>query len=97
MLGAAKKRNKRVLIAIDEASNTGNIKAFSHSYQAFIGEGLPVFLLMTALPENFSALSNAKNSTFLRRLPRIKLAGLNDFLMGSLGLRFRDSRNLSSG
>jgi hypothetical protein len=77
MLKEAGKRKKRILIAIDEASNTKNIKTFAHSYQAFIGEKLPVFLLMTALPENFSALSNSKNGTFLRRLPRIRLAGLN--------------------
>ncbi len=77
MLKEATKRKKRVLITITEASNTKNIKIFSHSYQAFIGEKLPVFLLMTALPENFSALSNSKNGTFLRRLPKIKLAELS--------------------
>ncbi|MBR2275676.1 MAG: ATP-binding protein, partial [Lachnospiraceae bacterium] len=81
MLKEAGKRKKRVLIAIDEVSNTKNMKAFAHSYQAFIGEGLTVFLLMTALPENFSALSNSKNGTFLKRLPRIKLGGLSDILV----------------
>ncbi len=81
MLREADKRRKRVLIAIDEASNTKNIKTFAHSFQAFIGEKLPVHLLMTALPENFSALSGSKNGTFLRRLPRIKLEGLNPILV----------------
>ncbi|MCR5331806.1 MAG: ATP-binding protein [Lachnospiraceae bacterium] len=81
MLKEADKRKKRVLVAIDEASGTKNIKAFAHSYQAFIGEKLPVFLLMTALPENFSALSNSKNATFLRRLPKIKLSGLSNILV----------------
>lgn len=81
MLLEAKKKNKRVLVAIDEASNTKNIKTFAHSFQAFIGENLPMFLLMTALPENFSALSNAKNGTFIRRLPRIRLEELNSFLV----------------
>ena len=78
MLTAASKRKKRVLLVIDEASNTRNIKTFAHSYQAFIGEGLPVFLLMTALPENFASLSRAKNSTFIRRLPRIRLGMLSN-------------------
>ena len=41
MLSAAGKMKKRVLITIDEASNTEKIKTFSHSYQAYIGEGLP--------------------------------------------------------
>lgn len=81
MLKEAGRQKKRVLIAIDEASNTKNIKTFSHSYQAFIGEKLPVFLLMTALPENFSSLSNSQNGTFLRRLPRIRLGELNYMLV----------------
>ncbi|MBE5898593.1 MAG: ATP-binding protein [Lachnospiraceae bacterium] len=81
MLLEAKKKKKRVLVAIDEASNTRSIKTFAHSFQAFIGENLPLFLLMTALPENFTALSNAKNGTFLRRLPRIKLEELNSYLV----------------
>ena len=81
MLVLANKKHKRILITIDEASNTSNIKTFAHSYQAFIGEGLPVFLLMTALPENFSALANSKNGTFMRRLPRVKLDSLNPILI----------------
>ena len=81
MLKKAKKENKKILIAIDEVSSTENIKVFAHSYQTFIGEKLPVFLLMTALPENFSALADSKNSTFLRRLPKIKLSALSDILI----------------
>ena len=81
MLREAGKQKKRVLIAIDEASNSKNLKTFAHSFQAFIGERLPVFMLMTALPENFSALSNSRNGTFLRRLPRVKLEGLNTLLV----------------
>lgn len=81
MLKEARKRGKRVLIAIDEASNTGNIKTFAHSYQAFLGEKLPVFLLLTSLPENFNALSNSKNGTFLRRLPKIRLEGLSELMI----------------
>ena len=81
MLLEVRKKKKRVLIAIDEASNTKNIKMFAHSFQAFIGENLPIFLLMTALPENFSALSNSKNGTFLRRLPKIRLEELNNYLV----------------
>ena len=81
MLREALRRKKKVLILIDEASNTKSLKSFAHSYQAFIGEGLPVFLLMTALPENFNALSGSKNGTFLRRLPKIRLAGLSDILV----------------
>ena len=81
LLKKAANSGKRVLIVIDEASNTKSIKTFAHSYQAFIGEKLSVYMLMTAVPENFSSLSNSKNGTFLRRLPKIKLEGLNDLLV----------------
>ena len=81
MLKDAANNRKRVLIAIDEASNTKNIKTFAHSYQAFIGDKLSVYMLMTAVPENFSSLSNSKNGTFLRRLPKIKLQALSDLLV----------------
>ena len=81
MLQVAQKKNKKILVAIDEASNTEKIKMFAHTYQAFIGEKLPIFLLMNALPENFSSLASSKNGTFLRRLPRIKLEELNQYLI----------------
>ena len=87
MLKESAKRKQRVLIAIDEVSNTPNIKAFAHSFQAFIGEGLPVFLIMTALPENFNALSGSKNGTFLRRLPKVRLESLNSILVEA---KYRD-------
>ncbi len=81
MLKEAGKQGKKVLIAIDEVSNTQSIKTFAHSYQAFIGERLPVFLIMTALPENFSALSNSRNGTFLQRMPKIRLGALSDMMV----------------
>ncbi|MCF0261595.1 MAG: ATP-binding protein [Sphaerochaetaceae bacterium] len=81
MLGMVKKTNRKVLIAIDEVTNTNNIKAFAHSYQAFIGELLPVYLLMTSLPENFSSLSESTNGTFLKRIPKIVLGRLNDTMI----------------
>ena len=93
MLQIVKNEGKRVLFAIDEASNTQAIKTFSHSYQSFLGEGLPVFLLMTALPENFSALSNSKNGTFMRRLPKIRLGGLNAYLVEA---KYREIFDLSA-
>ena len=49
MLKIATDKGKKVLIAIDEASNSDNLKTFAHSYQAFIGEGLQAFLLLLKL------------------------------------------------
>lgn len=76
-LKKAKDKGKRVLIVIDEVTNTEKIRTFAHSYQTFIGEGLPAFLIMTALPENFAKLSKSPQSSFLRRLPKIKLGSLD--------------------
>lgn len=81
MLKIATGKGKKVLIAIDEASNSDNLKTFAHSYQAFIGEGLQVFLLMTALPENFNSLSNSQNGTFLKHMPKVVLGRLNDTMI----------------
>ena len=83
MLEMANQKGKRVLIAIDEASNTDNLKTFAHSYQAFLGEGIQVYLLMTALPENFLSLAKSKNGTFLRRLPRVSLGKLSDITISN--------------
>lgn len=81
MLKHAAKDGKRVLFAVDEATNSNNLKTFFHSYQAFLGEQLPVFLLMTALPENFYSLSSSKNGTFLKRMPKIILGQLNSTMI----------------
>lgn len=81
MIKKANDNGKKVLIAIDEATNSENLKTFAHSYQAYIGEKLKVFLLMTSLPENFVSLSNSKNGTFLKRLPKIVLGKLNESMI----------------
>ena len=49
MLRSIQKHKKRVLITIDEASNSRDIRIFASAYQIFLREGLPVFLLMTGL------------------------------------------------
>ena len=47
MIKKANDNGKKVLIAIDEATNSENLKTFAHSYQAYIGEKLKVFLFIT--------------------------------------------------
>ena len=65
--------NKRLLICIDEMSNTEYMKIFAGSFQIFVRLGLPVFLLGAGLYENIDELQNEKNLTFLYRAPKIKL------------------------
>ena len=77
MLSALYERGKRVLITIDEADNSNEMIVFSHSFQIFLREKLPVFLLMTGLYENIDALQNEKTLTFMYRAPKIYLEPLN--------------------
>ena len=77
MLNVLKKKKKRLLITIDEASNTKNMKVFVSTFQILIRNDLPVFLLMTGLYDNIQNLQNEKNLTFLYRAPKIELQPLN--------------------
>ncbi len=77
MLKYLKKKQKKVLITIDDVSNNDNIKAFIYTYQSLLREGLETFLLMTGLYDNVSNLSSDKNLTFLLRAPKLYLTKLN--------------------
>lgn len=77
MLEAIQKKGKRVLITIDEVSNSKNMRIFASAYQIFVRQRLPVFLLMTGLYENVQELQNEKSMTFLYRAPKVELRPLN--------------------
>ena len=77
MLRSIKKQGKRVLVTIDEATNSRDIRAFASAYQLFLREELPVFLLMTGLYNHIDRLRNADGMTFLERAPRTVLSPLN--------------------
>ena len=77
MLEAIQKHNKKVLITIDEVSNTSNMRILSSTFQILLRKNLPVFLLMTGLYENIHSLQNEKSMTFLYRAPKITLEPLN--------------------
>ena len=77
MLDSLKKQGKKLLITIDEVDSSHEMIVFAHSFQIFIREKLPVFLLMTGLYENIDTLQNEKTLTFLHRAPKIHLEPLN--------------------
>ncbi len=83
MLNALRKQGKRVLITVDEASNTREMRIFASSFQIFLRERLPVFLLMTGLYKNIDSLRNADGMTFLERAPRTVMSPLNQERMVS--------------
>lgn len=77
MLGYLKKANKRLLITIDEVVNSEYIRIFISSFQIFLRQDYPIYLLMTGLYDNIYNLQNEKTLTFLYRAPKILLEPLN--------------------
>lgn len=77
MLDSLKKHGKRVLVTIDEVSNSQEMRVFAAAYQILVRQDLPLFLLMTGLHENIRSLQNEKSLTFLYRAPKIELGPLN--------------------
>jgi hypothetical protein len=77
MLEQIQQDGKRLLITIDEAANSENIRIFASSFQIFIRRDYPIYLLMTGLYENLYDLQNDKSLTFLYRAPKLMLEPLN--------------------
>ena len=77
MLKVLAKHGKRLIITVDEVSNSEYVKKFAHSYQIMLRNGYPVYLIMTGLYENIYDLQNEKTLTFLYRVPRLVLEPLN--------------------
>lgn len=71
------KKNKRILITIDEVNNTQDIKKFANFYQSMVGKGYHVFLLMTGLKNNIDVLVESSATSFLSRTPKITLKPLD--------------------
>lgn len=78
ILEKMKKNGNRLLITIDEVTNNEYMQVFAGSFQIFVRQDLPVFLLATGLYENIDELQNEKNLTFLYRAPKIQLKPLNN-------------------
>ena len=77
MLEVVKKEKKRLLITIDEVSNSRTMRDFTNYFQHCLREDYPVFVIMTGLYKNIRALQNNRSQTFLRRVPKIVLESLN--------------------
>lgn len=77
MFETIKKHKKKVLITIDEVTNTKSMRIFASAFQIYLRHELPVFLIMTGLYENIDLLQNDKHLTFLYRAPKMELRPLN--------------------
>lgn len=77
MIEKLSSEGKKVLIAIDEATNTSSMKCFAHLFQTLIRKNYSLFLLMTGLYENINEIQNNKSSTFLLRSKKLFLTSLS--------------------
>ena len=77
ILKTLQKKNIKVLVAIDEVTNTPQMIKFISAFQLYITNNRPIFFLGTALLEELKSLQNVKNLTFLYRAPKIILTPLN--------------------
>ena len=77
LMKTAAQKKKKVLITIDEVSNTSYMRPFAQTFQSLIRKNYPVFLLMTGLYKNVSELQNESSLTFLYRTRKINLETLN--------------------
>jgi len=77
MLAEIQKKGKKLLITIDEITNSEYVRVFVSTFQIFLRQDYPLFLLMTGLYENIYNLQNDKSLTFLYRAPKMILEPLN--------------------
>lgn len=94
MLNEIKKKGKKLLITIDEVTNSEHIRIFASSFQIFMRLDAPIYLLMTGLYENIYELENHRELTFLYRAPKIILEPLN---LTAIRRQYADIFSIDSG
>ena len=77
VLKEIKNKGKKLLVTIDEVSNTKFMREFASSFQLFIREELPIYLIMSGLYENIHNLEDVENLTFLYRATKMEMEPLN--------------------
>lgn len=77
MLTELQKKHKRLLVTVDEVTNCEYVRVFASSFQIFLRQEYPLFLLMTGLYDNIYNLQNENVLTFLYRAPKMILEPLN--------------------
>lgn len=77
LLKQLKARRQKVLIDIDEATDSRLMLDFTSTFDLLLKERLPVFLLMTGLRDNLQKLLHKQSQTFLSQTPCVILGPLN--------------------
>lgn len=84
MLDVIKKKNKKILICIDEVSKTSAMTVFALEFGGWLISGYPVYIVCTGLYENVLELGNIKNLTFFRRGTTIETKPLSFIKMSEM-------------
>lgn len=77
MLAELQRKQKKLLVTIDEITNCEYVRVFASAFQIFMRQEYPIFLLMTGLYDNIYNLQNEDSLTFLYRAPKMILEPLN--------------------
>ncbi|MBP5594051.1 MAG: hypothetical protein J6Y02_01625 [Pseudobutyrivibrio sp.] len=77
ILKEIKKKNKRILITIDEVRKTPEIIDFIQLFQILIREDLPIYMVVAGLYEDIEALENTDGLTFFLRASKYEMQPLN--------------------
>ena len=77
LLEGLRRRQKRLLVTIDDIASNTDIRTFIRTYQLLQCKELPIYLLMTGLYENVRALQDDRHPPFLSQIPQISLGPLN--------------------
>lgn len=84
MLDVVQKKNRKILICIDEVSKTPDMMVFALEFGGWLLSGYPVYIVCTGLYENITELGNVKNLTFFRRGTTIETKPLNYIRMSEM-------------
>lgn len=93
LLNEIRDRKKRILIAIDETTNSENIKRFLSYYENFLEKEYPVSLLLCGIYENVSFLEKRSPLIHLREifLPPLNVRSMANAYQQTLGLSDEES------
>lgn len=77
ILQEIKKQGKRLLILMDEVRKTRGLVEFIQSFQIFIRNELPVYLVVAGLYEDIESIENSDGITFFLRATKFEMTPLN--------------------
>ena len=77
LLEEVRRTKKRLLIAIDETRKTTELIDFIQSFQIWVRNELPVFLIVAGLYEDIESVENSDGATFFLRATKFEMTPLN--------------------